>query len=256
MINLTNKHALVFGVTNERSIAWCVAKELFSAGANIILVCQNERIKREVEQLARTLSEKILVLVCDVSDDGQLDLLVNNLRSYTDRIDVLVHSIAYAPKEVLHNPFVQVSRDSFKVTMDVSVYSMIAVVQRVLSFMQNGGSVITMSYYGSQKAIPNYNLMGPAKAALEAVVRYLANELGPRGIRVNAISAGPVNTVASRAIPGFLKILKHYQSVSPLRRNVKPEEIGTLAAFLASDLSGAITGQVIFADCGYSIVGL
>ncbi len=253
---LSGKTALVFGVANRRSIAWAIAQEWAGAGARIIFSYQGERIKSNVEELAASLGGEVLVAPCDVAHDDDIHRFFEFVKSKTDRVDMVLHSIAYAPKEALEGSFVNTSRDAFLMAQNISVYSLIALVREATPLMTEGGSIITLSFYGAQKVFLNYNVMGVAKASLEATVRYLAHGLGPQKIRVNAISAGPVNTLAARGISGFNEMLKLYDRRAPLGRSCELEEIGKTGLFLASDGAGAITGQTLFVDGGYEIMGV
>src|SRR5690242_8369269 len=193
---------------------------------------------------------------CDVSSDAEIKTFFEKVRGETDRVDLLLHSVAFAPKEALEGDFVSTTREAFRMAHDISAYSLVALTREVAPMMSNGGSVLAMTYYGAEKVVPHYNVMGVAKASLEASTRYLAYDLGPKKIRVNCISAGPVNTLAARGIAGFTEMLKHYEAHAPLKRNVLPDELGATGAFLASDGAAAITGQVIYVDCGYQIMGM
>lgn len=244
------------GVASKRSIAWGIAQAWAEAGATLIFNYQGERLKENVEDLASTFGSDVSVFPCDVSKDEEITSFFQNVRTKTDRIDLLLHSIAFAPKESLEGAFVNTSRAAFLTAHDISAYSLIGVTREALPLMTNGGSVLTMSYYGAEKVIPNYNVMGVAKASLEATVRYLAWDLGQKKIRVNAISAGPVNTLAARGIAGFTKMLDYYEQRSPLHRNVELQELGATGVFLASDGGAAVTGQTIYVDCGYSVMGM
>jgi enoyl-[acyl-carrier protein] reductase I len=253
---LSDKTALVFGVANKRSIAWAIAKAWAEAGAKIIFNYQGERLKENVEELAANFGENTPLHPCDVSDDSQIKDFFDFVKKNTEKVDLLLHSIAFAPKEALEGDFISTSREAFRIAHDISAYSLVALAREAAPFMINGGSIITMTYYGSEKVVPHYNVMGVAKASLEACVRYLAYDLGPKKIRVNAISAGAVNTLAARGIGGFTQMLKHYETHAPLRRNILPEELGALGTFLATDGAAAITGQTIYVDSGYSIMGM
>jgi enoyl-[acyl-carrier protein] reductase I len=254
---LEGRTGAVFGVANKRSIAWAIAQALSAAGMRLALTYQGERLRENVESLAVTLPGS-LVYPCDVTADAEIDAVFTALGREFGSLDTLVHSVAYAQREDLEGAFVQTSREGFRVAHDVSAYSLVAVTRAALPLLEKSGqaSVIAMTYYGSEKVAGNYNVMGAAKASLEACVRYLAADLGPRGIRVNAISAGPVNTLAARGIRGFTSMLQHHAEKAPLRRNVEPREIGDAALFLASPLSSGVTGQVLFVDCGYSIMAI
>jgi len=254
LINLEGKTAVVFGLANKRSIAWGIALKLHEAGAKLAICYQNERMKAEAASLIEDLPGAD-GFQCDVASDAEIASLFEQLKERYGKIDTLVHAVAFAPAEDLRGEFVNTSREGFRVAHDVSVYSLIAVTRAAVPLMPEGGSVITLSYFGAEKVVPHYNVMGVAKAALEATVRYLASSLGPKGIRVNAISAGPIMTLAGRGVGQMGDMLRVHADKSPLRRNVKQLEVGGAAAFLASDLSGAITGETIYVDCGYNIMG-
>ncbi len=249
------KNALVLGVASERSIAWAIAQRLAQEGANLALTYQNERLEKNVRPLAETIPGT-LVLPCDVSDDEQIAALVQSLQEQWGRVDILVHSVAFAKKEELSGRYVDTSREGFRIAMDVSVYSLVALCRAMEPLMGAGSSVVTLTYIGSERVVPNYNVMGVAKAALEASVRYLASDLGPQGIRVNAVSAGPINTLAARAIAGFTTMLQRVREVAPLRRNTEAEEVADTALFLVSDLARGVTGEVIYVDSGYHAMGM
>ena len=253
MIDLKGQTAVVFGLANKRSIAWAIAQKLSAAGARIAICYQNERLRAEAEALAGELPDAA-IFQCDVSSDEQIDAVFAQLKERYGKLDTLVHSVAFAPAEELQNDFLLTSRDGFRIAHEVSVYSLIALSRGAAPLMTDGGSIMTLTYYGSQKVVPRYNVMGVAKAALEATVRYLAADLGGRKIRVNAISAGPIKTLAARGIGGLGEMLKVHAARSPLKRNVEPAEVGNAALFLASDLSSGISGEVLYVDCGYNVV--
>jgi len=255
---LEGKTGIILGVANKRSIAWAIAQALAREGMRLAFTYQGERLKESVEELTATLGGSPLILPCDVTSDAEVDAVFAAIGEQFGRLDCLVHSVAFAPREDLENEFVKTSREGFKLAHDISAYSLVAVTRAALPLLEasGSGSVIAMSYYGAEKAVEGYNLMGVAKASLEASVRYLAANLGPRNVRVNAISAGPVNTLAARGIKGFTGMLKHHAERAPLRRNVELEEIGNAGLFLASSMSSGITGEVMYVDCGYNIVGL
>ncbi|HMH50891.1 MAG TPA: enoyl-ACP reductase [Candidatus Acidoferrum sp.] len=257
MTLLADTTGLVMGVANKRSIAWGIAQALSAAGMRLAFTYQGERLKENVEELAATLPGS-LTLPCDVTSDAEVAAVFESLGREFGRLHTLVHSLAYAPKEALEGEFVTTSRADYRMAQDISAYSLVEVTRAALPLLQasGAGSVIAMTYYGSEKVTGNYNVMGVAKAALEASVRYLAANLGPRGVRVNAISAGAVNTLAGRGVRGFTGMLNHYAEHAPLRRNVELREIGDTAVFLASRMSSAITGEVLFVDCGYNIMGV
>ncbi len=245
--------AVVFGVANKRSIAWAIAQQLQAAGAKLAITYQNERIRQEAEEMILSLPGD--AFQCDVSSDDEIDSLFEQLKLRYGRIDALVHSIAYAPPEELRNEFVMTSREGFRIAHEISVYSLIAVARAAAPLMSQGGSIITLTYFGAEKVVPNYNVMGVAKAALESTVRYLAYDLGKKNIRVNAISAGPIKTLAGRGIAGLGEMLKAHAARSPLQRNVDVDEVAATAAFLAGRGAAGITGETIYVDCGYNIMG-
>ena len=254
LINLEGKTAVVFGLANKRSIAWGIAQKLHQGGAKLAICYQNERMKAEAAGLIDELPGAD-GFQCDVSSDAEIAALFEQLKERYGKIDVVVHAVAFAPAEDLRGEFVNTSREGFRIAHDVSVYSLIAVTRAAAPLMPEGGSVITLSYFGAEKVVPHYNVMGVAKAALEATERYLASSLGPQKIRVNAISAGPIKTVAARGVGQLGDMLRSHAEKAPLRRNVDQLEVGGAAAFLASELSGAITGETIYVDCGYNIMG-
>src|SRR5438034_5841246 len=253
---LEGKIGVVFGVANKRSIAWAIAKAWAPAGAGLIFNYQGERLKENVEELIGEFGEKTPLFPCDVSSDDEIRAFFENVRTETGRLDLMLHSLAFAPKEALEGDFVSTTREAFRIAHDISAYSLVALAREAAPMMTNGGSIVAMTYYGSEKVVPHYNVIGVAKASLEASTRYLAYDLGPKKIRVNCISAGPVNTLAARGIAGFTDMLKHYEAHAPLKRNVLPDELGATGVFLASDGPAAITGQVIYVDCGYQIMGM
>ena len=253
---LSGKLGIVFGVANKRSIAWAIAQAWHNAGAKLAFTYQGERLKDNVEELAGTFGSDVLLLPCDVTRDDEIANVFQKVGSEFGGLHLLLHSVAFAPKDALEGEFVNTSREAFRVAHDVSAYSLVALARAAAPLMKDGGSIMAMTYYGAEKVVPHYNVMGVAKAALEASARYLAYDLGPNGIRVNCISAGPVNTLAARGIAGFTEMLKHYETRSPLKRNLVPEELGATGVFLASDGAAAITGQVIYVDCGYQIMGM
>jgi enoyl-[acyl-carrier protein] reductase I len=253
---LRGKTALVLGVANKWSLAFAIAQGFVREGARIVLTYQSERQKGTAEQLAAELGSGVAVLPCDVTMPGQLETLVDTVRGTHEHLDCIVHSIAFANREDLSRPFVETSRDGYLLAQEVSSYSLIAVARACAPLMTGGGSILTLSYLGSVRVIENYNVMGVAKAALEACVRYLASDLGPRNIRVNAVSAGPVKTASARGIRDFSRVLDAVASNSPLRRNTDPAEVADTAVFLASDLGRGVTGNVIYVDAGFHIMGL
>jgi enoyl-[acyl-carrier protein] reductase I len=253
---LNGKIGLVVGVANKRSIAWAIAQAWRHAGATLAFTYQGERLKENVEELAGAFGSETLLVPCDVTKDEEIVRAVAAVREKFGKLHLLLHSVAFAPREALEGTFLNTTREAFRVAHDVSAYSLIALAREAAPLMTEGGSIVSMTYYGSQKVVPHYNVMGVAKAALEAGTRYLAYDLGPRKIRVNCISAGPVNTLAARGIAGFSDMLKHYEAHAPLKRNVLPDELGATGTFLASDGAAAITGQVLYVDCGYEIMGM
>jgi len=254
VLNMSGKTAAIFGLANKRSIAWAIAQNLHAAGAQLAISYQNERMRQEAEGLIADLPGA-KAFQCDVANDAEIDRVFGELQQAYGKLDVLVHSIGYAPAEALKNDFVLTDRESFRIAHDVSVYSFIALARGAAPLMTEGGSMITLTYYGAEKVVPHYNVMGVAKAALEATVRYLAADLGSRNIRVNAISAGPIKTLAARGIGGLADMLKSHSDRAPLHRNVEQDEVGKAALFLASDLSSGITGEITYVDCGYNVMG-
>ena len=251
---LTGKKAVIFGVANDRSIAWGVAKEYKRLGASIALSYVNEAIKKRVEPLAKSI-EADFIFEMDVTNDEHYTSLESKIKEHWSGVDIIVHSIAFADRADLKDSFVKTSRDGFKLACDISAFSLVGISNSLQSLMTKNSSIMAMTYYGSQKVIKNYNVMGVAKAALEASTRYLANDLGQYGIRVNCISAGPIKTLAASGISGFRELLNKVEEVAPMRENVTPENVGGTAAYLASDLSVGVTGQVIYVDSGLSILG-
>jgi enoyl-[acyl-carrier protein] reductase I len=254
---LTGKTGVIFGVANKRSIAWAIAQAWHKAGAKLIFNYQGERLKENVEELVGTFGADTLIYPCDVSSDEQIDTFFAEVKKHTDRIDLLLHSVAFAPREALAGEFVATTRQAFSIAHDISAYSLVGLTRAALPFMEkNGGSVLAMTYLGAARVVPHYNVMGVAKASLEASVRYLANDLGQRRIRVNAISAGPMNTLAARGVAGLGEMLKHYEQRAPLRRNVELDELGATGLFLATDGAAAITGQTMYVDSGFSVMAM
>ena len=252
--SLEGRTAVVFGVANKRSIAWAIAQRLQQAGARLAITYQNERLALEAGDLIASLPNAE-GFQCDVSNDAEVERLFAQLRERYGKLHVLVHSVAFAPADEMKREFLLTSREGFRIAHDVSVYSLIAVARGAAPLMEDGGSIMTMTYYGAEKVVPNYNVMGVAKAALECTVRYLSYDLGKRRVRVNAISAGPIKTLAARGIAGFGDMLKTQVERTPLQRNVEVEEVANVALFLASDLSTAVTGETVYVDCGYNIMG-
>jgi len=253
---LEGKTGLIMGIANKRSIAWGVANSVNSAGARLILTHQNERLGENVRELAPLLNNP-MVLPCDVASDEQIQALMDRIREEAGHLDFLVHALAYAPREALSGMYAETKRADFAVALDISAFSLAAISGAALPLMQDRqASIVTLTYFGSERVIQNYNVMGVAKAALEASVRYLANDLGPQGIRVNAISAGPIKTLASSAVSGISNMIKLHAERAPLRKQVDIEEVGDTALFLVSPLSRGISGEVIYVDGGYHILGV
>jgi enoyl-[acyl-carrier protein] reductase I len=250
----TQKTAVIFGLANKRSIAWAIAQKLQQAGWRLAITYQNERLELEAKDLIADLPGAA-GFMCDVTQDDQIAKLFDQLKEKYGVLHGLVHSIGFAPESDLKGEFVNTTREGFRIANDISVYSLIAVARGALPLMTSGGAIVTLTYYGAEKVVPRYNVMGVAKAALEATVRYLANDLGPKAIRVNAISAGPIKSLASRGISNFGDMLKTQIERAPLKRNVDPAEVGSTAAFLLSDGGSGITGETIYVDCGYNIMG-
>ncbi|MBW3096946.1 enoyl-ACP reductase FabI [Pseudohoeflea coraliihabitans] len=252
---MQGKRGLIMGVANKRSIAWGIAKACADAGADLALTYQGDALRRRVEPLAEELGA-VAIGHCDVTDIGTIDTICDNLRSHWGKIDFVVHAIAFSDKDELTGRYVDTSRDNFAKTMDISVYSLTALAKRVEPLLSDGGSILTLTYYGAEKVMPHYNVMGVAKAALEASVRYLAVDLGGGNIRVNALSAGPIKTLAASGISDFRYILKWNEYNSPLKKTVSIEEVGDAALYLLSDLSRGVTGEVHHVDSGYHTVGM
>jgi len=251
---LAGKTAVVFGLANKRSIAWGIAQKLHAAGATLAICYQNERMKLEAGDLIKELPGAS-GFQCDVSVDSEIDTLFAALKEKYGKLDILVHAVAFAPPTELRGEFINTSREGFRTALDVSVYSLIAVSRAAVPLMTDGGSIMTLTYYAAEKVVPNYNVMAVAKAALESTIRYLAWNLGPKNIRANAISAGPIKTLAARGVGDLTEMMKTHADRAPLHRNVDQLEVGGLALFLASDLATAITGETIYVDCGYNIMG-
>jgi enoyl-[acyl-carrier protein] reductase I len=250
----TQKTAVIFGVANKRSIAWAIAQKLQLAGWRLAITYQNERLEQEAKGLIDELPGAT-GFMCDVSHDDQIAKLFEELKGEYGMLQGVVHSVAFAPAAELNGEFLNTTREGFRIAHDVSVYSLIAVARAAAPLMTHGGGIVTMTYYGAEKVVPKYNVMGVAKAALEASVRYLANDLGALNIRVNAISAGPIKTLAARGISGLGEMLKSHAERAPLKRNVDPGEVGATATFLLSEAGSGITGETIYVDCGYNIMG-
>lgn len=253
-MNDSQKTAVIFGLANKRSIAWAIAKKLHLAGWRLGITYMNERLGLEAKDLITELPGAS-GFMCDLTKDDEIAKLFEELKSKYGVVHGVVHSVGFAPPDELKNPFLMTTREGFRIAHDISVYSLIAVARGAAPLMTEGGGIVTLTYYGSEKVVPNYNVMGVAKAALEATVRYLANDLGPKAVRVNAISAGPIKTLAARGIANFSDMLKTQTERAPLKRNVDPSEVGATATFLLSEAGSAITGETIYVDCGYNIMG-
>ncbi|MGA7932734.1 MAG: enoyl-ACP reductase FabI [Kovacikia sp.] len=258
MLNLTGKNALVTGIANNRSIAWGIAQQLHKAGANIgvtYLPDDKGRLEKKVAELVEPLQPSLFV-PCNVQDEAQVQAAFEAVKNQWGKLDILIHCLAFANKDDLTGNFVNTSREGFATALEISAYSLVKLCAAAKPLMTEGGSVVTLTYLGGVKVIPNYNVMGIAKAALEMNVRYLASDLGPQNIRVNAISAGPIRTLASSAVGGILDMIHHVEAVAPLRRTVTQTEVGNAAAFLCSDLANGVTGQILYVDAGYEIMGM
>ena len=253
---LQNKQGIIFGVANKRSIAWATAQALHQAGARIAFAYQGERLKENVERLTAAEMPDSPLLSCDVTNQADVDAVFKQLAADFGRLDFLIHSIAFAPREALEGEYMKVERDGFLSALEVSAYSLTNLARAAAPLMTDGGSIVTMTFHGAEKVYQGYNVMGVAKAALESSVRYLAADLGPKNIRVNAISAGPIQTLAARGVSGLTTMLKVHAERAPLKRNVEPREVGDTALFLCSSLSSGITGETIFVDCGYNVMGI
>jgi len=255
-IDLSGKAGLVFGVANQKSLAWAIARTLHAAGAKLAFAYQGERLKERVEGLVTDMGSGSPLFECDVTRDEDVASTCARAAAALGRIDYLVHSVAYARKEDLEGDFLSTSRDGFRTALEISAYSLIGIAREAAPYLEkNGGSIVTLTYMASQRVVPSYNVMGTAKAALEHSVRQLAYELGPKKIRVNAISAGPVSTLSARGISGFLDMLHVSRDKAPLRRNIEADEVGKAALFLLSDLGSGVTGEILYVDAGYSIMG-
>lgn len=251
---LEGKRALIFGVANDHSIGWGIAQAMHQQGAELAFSYAAESLERRVRPLAESVGSDF-VEMCDVTDDGQIEAVFEAAAKQLGKIDILVHSVAFAPREELTGQFLDTSREGFRLTMEVSVYSFLALARHAQALMPDGGSMMTMTFYASEKVFPNYNVMAIAKAALEATTRYLAADLGPRAIRVNAISAGPVRTLSAAGVSGFKRMYREFAEVAPLRRHISAEDVGGAAVWLASDMARNVTGEVLFVDSGYNILG-
>jgi enoyl-[acyl-carrier protein] reductase I len=252
---LEGKTALIFGLANKHSIAWGIAQAFHEEGAELGFSYGIPQLERRVMPLAEQLGVDF-VEMCDVTKEEDIDVVFEKAAARFGKIDILVHAVAFAKQEDLTGRFINTSRDGFALALDISAFSLVALSRRAVPLMADGGSILTMSYYGAEKAVPHYNVMGVAKAALEASVRYLAADLGPDGIRVNAISAGPIKTLAAAGIPGFRKMLRYVGERTPLRRNIDQAEVGKTALYLCSDLASGVTGEVVYVDAGYNILGM
>ncbi|MDX1527928.1 MAG: enoyl-ACP reductase [Gammaproteobacteria bacterium] len=253
---LNDKRALIVGVASNRSIAWGIARAMHAQGAALAFTYQTERLRERVEKLGKEVDSDIC-LPCDVASDDEIDAVFDQLAKRWDGLDIIVHAVAYAPREALSGDYLEaVNREAFQISHDVSAYSFSALAKAGRKMLRRDGALLTLTYLGAERVVPNYNVMGMAKASLEANVRYMAAALGPQGVRVNAISAGPIKTLAAAGISDFRSFLEHAEAVSPLRKNVTIDEVGNLAAFLCSDLASAVTGEVIFADAGFNVVGM
>ena len=253
---LTGKRALITGLASKRSIAWGIAQAMHREGAELAFTYQNDRLKDRVFEMARNFDSE-LCFPLDVSTDEEIAAVFSNLKKSWDSLDIIVHAIGFAPKELLGGRYVDsVTREGYQIAHDISAYSFAALVRESLDMLNNGASMLTLSYLGAERSIPNYNVMGPAKASLEANVRFLAYDLGPEQIRVNGISAGPIKTLAAAGVGNFRKLMQHGAAGSPMKRNVTIEDVGNAAAFLCSDLAAGITGEIVHVDCGYSTVGM
>ena len=253
---LKDKNGIIFGVANKRSIAWATAQALSDAGARLAFTYQGDRLKENVETLTAESMPQSLLLPCDVTKQDEVDETFRRVGKEFGRLDFLIHSIAFAPREALSGAYLDTSREAFLTALEISAYSLPQLARAAAPFMTEGGSIVSMTYYGAEKVVAGYNVMGVAKAALEASTRYLANDLGPRNIRVNAISAGPIQTLSARAVSDLTTMMKHHAERAPLRRNVEPREVGNTAVFLCSSMSSGITGEVIYVDCGYNVMGI
>ncbi len=253
---MDGKRALILGVANDHSIAWAIARRFRQEGAELALTYPNQAIEKRLRPLAESLDSS-LVLPCDVTRDEDIEALFASLRESWGELDAVVHAVAFAQRDELKGRFVDCSRQGFQIALDISAYSLVAIARHAEALLAgHRGSLLTLTYFGSEKVVPHYNVMGVAKAALEACVRYLSADLGPAGIRVNAISAGPVRTLSAAGITGFKSILHHYQERAPLRRNIAADEVGAAALYLCSDLASAVTGEILHVDAGYNIVGI
>src|SRR6267143_5187540 len=253
---LKNKQGIIFGVANKRSIAWATAQALHQAGARLAFTYQGERLKDNCEALTKAEMPDSPLIACDVTKQEEFDETFKQVGAEFERLDFQVHSIAFAPREALEGDYLKTDRDAFITALEISAYSLTQLARAAAPLMTEGGSIVTMTFHGADKVYQGYNVMGVAKAALESSVRYLAADLGPQDIRVNAISAGPIQTLSARGVSGLSTMLKHHAERAPLHRNVEPREVGNTALFLCSPLSSGITGETIYVDCGYNIMGI
>lgn len=253
---LKDKNGIIFGVANKRSIAWATAQALHDAGARLAFTYQGDRLKENVEGLTNEAMPGSLVLPCDVTKQDEVDDTFKRVGAEFGRLDFVIHSIAFAPREALEGEYMKVERDAFVMALEISAYSLTQLARAAAPLMTDGGSIVTMTFHGADKVYQGYNIMGVAKAALESSVRYLATDLGPRNIRVNAISAGPIQTLSARGVSGLTDMMNHHAERAPLHRNVEPREVADTALFLCSSLSSGITGGTIYVDCGYNIMGI
>lgn len=254
-IDLSGKRALIMGVTNKRSLGWSIADKLREAGADLAFSYQGERLKGELEKLTKDIPSARLYQV-DVTEEDQLKALFADLAETWGSIDYLVHAIAFAPREAMDGRYIETTRDDWLTALEISAYSLVAVAREAEPLLAEGGSMVTLSYYAAEKVVPKYNVMGVAKSALESSVRYLAYDMGKKGLRVNAISAGPVKTVAARSIPGFMKMYKRFAAVAPLGRGINQQDVGNLGIFLLSPMAGGITGETVYVDAGFNVMGM
>jgi len=253
---LSGKRALIAGLASKRSIAWGIAEAMHREGAELAFTYQNDKLRERVEKMAAELGSDICMPL-DVSRDSDIDAAFSSLRKSWDELDIIVHSVGFAPRECLAGTYIEsVTREGFQIAHDISAYSFVALAKAGLDMLRPGGALLTMSYLGAERSIPNYNVMGPAKAALESSVRFMALDLGPRNIRVNAISAGPIKTLAASGVGNFRKLMQHSEAATPLKRNITIQDVGNASAFLCSDLASGITGEVLHVDGGYSTVGM
>jgi enoyl-[acyl-carrier protein] reductase I len=254
-IDLSGKRALVMGVSNARSLGWAIAEKLRAAGAELAFSYQGERLKEDLEKLTADMPERRLYS-CDVTHEGELRAMFEDLRSAWGSLDYVVHSIAFAPRAAMDGRYIETTRQDWLTALEISAYSLVSVAREAEPLLNEEGGIVTLTYYAAEKVVPKYNVMGIAKSALEASVRYLAYELGKKGVRVNAVSAGPVRTVAARSIPGFMKMYNRVADMAPLGRNVTHEEVGNLGLFLLSPLALGITGETVYVDAGFHVMGM